>query len=221
VSGPGQIPDGLLALQSKREAAKRQPSGLKRTIRPSQHPNTLPPYEASEVIDVRETAEQPTAAWEPVAPAPREKRALPKKDDRPVPIVRVTSYVDESQDAYLDDVKFVGVHRRTKIDVSRAAVMRFALERLMADMTPEQAYEAIPLNRSIPTGQDASVGEQRYDAITPRSTSRLASGPTRQSGFASRKRDQHATSPLRWRCSSSAQRASGLSVSTGDWRRPP
>jgi hypothetical protein len=133
-----------LALQNKREAARRQPSSLKRTLRPSQHPNTLPPYEAPEVIDVRETAEQPTPAPEPVAPAPREKAALqPEKADLPAAIVRVTSYVDESQDAYLDDVKYVGVRRRTKIDVSRAAVMRFALERLMADMTPEQAYQAI------------------------------------------------------------------------------
>jgi hypothetical protein len=143
VSDQAQIPDGLMALQSKREAAKR-PSGLKRTIRPSQNPNTLPPYQAPEVVDGGEAAELPTPAAEPVAP-PRPAKRLPqaRKADPPAPIVRVTSYVDESQDAYLDDVKVVSVRRRTKIDVSRAAVMRFALERLMADMTPEQAYEAI------------------------------------------------------------------------------
>jgi hypothetical protein len=143
VSDQAQIPDGLLALQSKREAAKR-PSSLKRTIRPSQNPNTLPPYQGPEVVDRGEAAELPTPAPEPAAPAQPAKRSpQSKKDDLPSPIVRVTSYVDESQDAYLDDVKFVGVRRRTKIDVSRAAVMRFALERLMGDMTPEQAYEAI------------------------------------------------------------------------------
>lgn len=143
MSERAQIPDGLLALQNKREAAKR-PAGLKRTLRPSQHPNTLPAYQAPETVDLRETAEPPTLAPEPVPPAqPGERPSQHKKDDPPAAIVRVTSYVDESQDAYLDDVKYVGVRRRTKIDVSRAAVMRFALERLMADMTPEQAYEAI------------------------------------------------------------------------------
>jgi hypothetical protein len=146
VSDQAQVPDGLLALQSKREAAKRS-SPLKRTIRPSQNPNRLPPYKAPDAVDGGDGGDgtaSPTAASQPVAaPRPAKRPPQPEKDDAPAPIVRVTSYVDESQDAYLDDVKFVGVRQRTKIDVSRSAVMRFALERLMADMTPEQAYEAI------------------------------------------------------------------------------
>jgi hypothetical protein len=79
VSDQTQVPDGLLALQGKREAAKRS-GGLKRSIRPSQNPNRLPPYQAPDVVDVRdggEAAEPPAPAPEPVAASrPAKRRAL-------------------------------------------------------------------------------------------------------------------------------------------------
>ena len=145
MSDPADTTDGLLALQAKRAAGKR-PSNPARRIPPSQNPNTLPPYKTPEgVIDIREGIESETTAGGSASTAPANKPTeRPKKSaTEPRAQVRVTIYVEETHDAYLENVRFVGAHCRPRIDVSRAAVVRYALDRLMADMTPEQVYQTI------------------------------------------------------------------------------
>jgi len=132
-------------------------------IKPSQNPNTLPPYEPSAVVDVREDAERhEPAAPEAEVPAATEPTALPasatktksekpatkpaKAAPEPAPAARVkgtTTYLDEPHKAYLRQVAIEGLSRSAKIDVSSSAVIRFALDRVIAEMTAEQVYEAI------------------------------------------------------------------------------
>lgn len=153
--------DGLLALQNKRAAAKRStPSRIK----PSQNPTTLPPYEAPTVAGGRGNTDQiaPPETHAESAPAAEDKpsRAALKPatatETEPASAPRVkgtTTYLDEPHKAYLRQVAIEGLSRSTKIDVSSSAVIRFALNRVMADMTAAQVYEAIaakPVDAKIP-----------------------------------------------------------------------
>ena len=54
------------------------------------------------------------------------------------PPVKLTFYVDEELDRYLEDVRIQGLTARPKVDISRSAVVRLALRRLQDEMTPEQ-----------------------------------------------------------------------------------
>jgi hypothetical protein len=137
MSDPAETTDGLLALQAKRAAGKR-PSNPARRIPPSQNPSTLPPYKRPEgVVDSSEGTESEATTGAVDAPPPK------KSPPEPQAQIRVTVYVEETHDAYLENVRFVSAHRRPRIDVSRAAVVRYALDRLIADMTPEQVYQTI------------------------------------------------------------------------------
>jgi hypothetical protein len=148
MSDPAQSSDGLLALQAKRAASKRR-GGFKRTIPPSQNPTTLPPYKAPEMsadLAAREVPEPGSGVAASTPPPPAEKpspggakKAAPETEAQ----IRLTVYVDDAHDAFMDDVRFAGARRRPRIDVSRSAVVRFALDRLKAEMTPEQIHNAI------------------------------------------------------------------------------
>jgi len=145
MADPAPSGDGLLALQARR-ASGRQKGGFRRTIPPSQNPTTLPPYQppGPVVDDAKNAAPEPAAA--PASQTPAEKSAPRrgvKKQAEPEAQVRLTVYVDESHDTFMDDVRFSGARKRPRIDVSRSAVVRFALDRLKAEMTPEQLYDAI------------------------------------------------------------------------------
>jgi hypothetical protein len=84
--------------------------------------------------------EAPTARQRPTAGRSQSVPVPPKstKDDG-----RVTAYLDPRHLDFLDDVRFNSVRRRLRVDVSGSAVVRFALERLAAEMQPHEVYEAI------------------------------------------------------------------------------
>lgn len=142
---PGMKSDGLLALQARRAGSRKQ-GGFKRTIPPSQNPTTLAPYKApGSVADAATEPEATTVEAPAPAPGPSEERSLPASEatTEVQAQVRITVYVDDVHDLFMDEVRFAGARRRPRIDVSRSAVVRFALERLQGEMTPEQLYNAI------------------------------------------------------------------------------
>jgi hypothetical protein len=49
---------------------------------------------------------------------------------------KVTLYVDQATDEYMEAVRVEGLTSHPKVDVSRSAVVRLALRRLMDDMSP-------------------------------------------------------------------------------------
>lgn len=57
------------------------------------------------------------------------------------PGLRVTLYVDQESDAFMEAARIAGLVARPKTDISRSAVVRLALRRLMSEMTAEEVKE--------------------------------------------------------------------------------
>lgn len=147
MSDPAQNPDGLSELMTRRATASRKPP-VRRTIPPSQHPTRLEPYKTVEQVDAPPAPLQTT----PSTPEPPTVQgSVPEPPAAPAgttadelrPQERITVYVDQAHDEFMDDVRFAAARRRPRVDVSRSAVVRYALDRLMQQMTPEQLYDAI------------------------------------------------------------------------------
>lgn len=120
-------PNGLASLASQRERARR-------SMPAPRHPVT---GGDSAVEDV--TLPTPPAA--PVAPAsvaaPRQGRPTPAPAELGATF-KVTLYVDRDTDEFMEAVRVEGLTSRPKVDVSRSAVMRLALRRLMDEMSPAE-----------------------------------------------------------------------------------
>jgi hypothetical protein len=142
------LPDGVALLQ---QAKKRAPAT--RRIEPPRKPSNRAPYvspnsagsddahgdQDKRVIDVTETATEAIPEKSSDKPARPPKRT----PSEPEAQMRLTVYVEEAHDTFMDDVRFAGARRRPKVDVSRSAIVRFALERLKSDMTPEELCNTI------------------------------------------------------------------------------
>ncbi|NNM96395.1 MAG: hypothetical protein HKL89_02155 [Candidatus Dormibacteraeota bacterium] len=51
---------------------------------------------------------------------------------------KVTLYVDQDTDEFMEAARVKGLTSRPKVDVSRSAVVRLALRRLMDEMSPAE-----------------------------------------------------------------------------------
>ncbi|WP_432498359.1 hypothetical protein [Kineococcus auxinigenes] len=56
---------------------------------------------------------------------------------------KVAVYLDEDTDTALEAIRYAGTTRRPRLDVSKSAVVRLALERLLAELSHEQVVAAI------------------------------------------------------------------------------
>lgn len=140
MSDPAVHTDGLAALQARR--ANRTP---KRTIPKSQNPTDLPPYKAPEVVDLN-TEESTRAAPEEAQPP----RSAPSAGNPPAPAqaVKVPSrkvglYLEEPHEDFLEAVRVAGNALRPKVNLSASAVVRLAIDRLMARLSPEEVRDAL------------------------------------------------------------------------------
>jgi hypothetical protein len=139
--------------EGRKEA--KGPEALRQTPRPS-HPgrvkyepdtNTPSPGEEAQVIDLRDSEaplEDAPRAAVPRKPSGGAKRAskapaAPETASEPP----LTVYVDHVHNDFAKDVSHAGARRRPRVSISGAAVIRYALDQLRAEMTPEQACEAI------------------------------------------------------------------------------
>ena len=68
-----------------------------------------------------------------------------------LPPVKLTFYVDQDIDRYLEDVRIQGLTQQPRVDVSRSAVVRLALRRLREEMTPEQVKTLLAGQLTDPT----------------------------------------------------------------------
>jgi len=83
---------------------------------------------------------------------------IPATDAEPVPVlgdpgatIKVTLYVDRETDAFLEAARVEGLTSRPKVDVSRSAVVRLALRRLMDEMSPAEV-KALLAGRAVRSG---------------------------------------------------------------------
>ncbi len=158
MSDPAQFSDGLAALQAKRTQG-RQRGDPKRRIPPSQNPTTLPPYKAPEVVvDLGEEESRTTEAPAPAASQPAAEPAAPSQGGGAKPTSRkVGLYLDEAHEDFLEQVRVAGNALRPRVNLSGSAVVRLAIDRLMADMTAEQVRDALVAKPIDPS----AVGRRR------------------------------------------------------------
>lgn len=156
MSDSASLPDGLAALASRRTAASRA-RGPKREIPRSQNPTTLPPYqapaEAPEPPAVVDLVAEETKAPAP-APAPAAAAATAKPASR-----KIGLYIDEPHEDFFEAVRAAGLSQRPRVSLSGSAVVRLALDRLMAHMTPEQVRDAIVSKQPV---ESNTPGRRRW-----------------------------------------------------------
>ncbi len=132
---------GLTQLEQRRQAASVTVGRRQRQVPPPKNPKAALP------------ASQPTAAPPPVTAAPGTSaepatelagEGPPSTSPVPAPTgataagVRVTLYIDAVTDEFMESARIEGLTARPKVDISRSAVVRLALRRLMAEMSPAE-----------------------------------------------------------------------------------
>lgn len=147
MSDPAKQLDGLATLQARR--AQRT-----RTIPKSQNPSDLPPYEPPNAV-VGLTAEE-TRQNEAAKPAPAVKpKAEPAAAPEPAPAKqtsrKVGLYLDEAHEDFMFAVQAAGNALRPRVNLTASAVVRLAMDRLMADMSAEQVRDTIVAKPVDPT----------------------------------------------------------------------
>lgn len=122
----------------KREASASQPAG-KQSAPNSTDPATTPAIEApsTPAPEVKETSAAPAATSD---------------------LVRATAYLLPLDDTWLSDVAQRGRQGRPRVDASRSAVIRFALERLRSEMGADEIVAELQARAARST---QSVGRKR------------------------------------------------------------
>ncbi|AFR51411.1 hypothetical protein [Gordonia sp. KTR9] len=138
--------DDMAQARQKRARARSMPPPRHQAPAVSAAPATAPePAPAPEQPDTTANAPaavqvtSPTKKKQPAAPAPPPPRAASTTGRTVGPS---TIYFDEPTDDWLEEVSIAGRRTKPRID-SRSAIARYAVRKLMNEMTPEQVIEAI------------------------------------------------------------------------------
>ncbi len=121
-------PDGLASLSAQRERARR-------SMPAPRHPVTVEDHAPES-----DTTADPPAPVEPALPSaakPQQRRPAPAPLDLGATF-KVTLYVDRDTDEFMEAARVEGLTSRPKVDVSRSAVVRLALRKLMDEMSPAE-----------------------------------------------------------------------------------
>jgi hypothetical protein len=131
---------GLTQLEQRREAAAVTGGRRQRQVPPPKNPKAAPPAPPPPA------PAPPAAALETSAESAPELAADHGTSTLPAPVppaptaagVKVTLYVDGVTDEFMEAARIEGLTARPKVDISRSAVVRLALRRLMAEMSPAE-----------------------------------------------------------------------------------
>ena len=141
------LTDGLEALtqQRARATATKKGKGPSRAVLKPKHP-ARPIEDAGQAAAVasdpasastESSSTAPVASVGPVASVPPAETAAESATETAsvsVPLRRLTFYLDEQAHEWLEDIAFAGRRSKPRVDASRSAVVRLALERLMDQM---------------------------------------------------------------------------------------
>jgi len=117
-------PNGLASLAAQRERARR-------SMPAPRHPVT-----GGDTASERAAAATDPPATDNAPPADPQPRRMTPASVETGTTFKVTLYVDQATDEYMEAVRVEGLTSHPKVDVSRSAVVRLALRRLMDDMRP-------------------------------------------------------------------------------------
>jgi outer membrane biosynthesis protein TonB len=142
--------DGLDAMT----AMRTKNTGSRRALPPPRHQPRATP------VPMPEPAPAPTPEPAPAQPAP-----APKAQPRPpapatspaaatstTDLAKVSIYLDESTDTYLETVCAAARTARPRVDATRSAVVRLALTRLADQLDPSQVVDELQRNAATHTG---------------------------------------------------------------------
>lgn len=162
--------DGLAALNAKREKAKRQSV---RHLPPPRHAtSSVRDQDLSSGPHEARSGKADAANGRPFAPegphaTPAATGTSPVAEDVPLQqqgtplndvLVRSTIYVRETDDAWLEGIAIGGRTKRPKVDASRSAVVRLALDRLRDEMSEDEIITHLE-NKARTSNQ--TVGRKR------------------------------------------------------------
>ena len=131
----------------------RQRSARARSIPPSRHPAADQPATADR-HETKVVPPVPIRADPGLSPVARPK-PVPVPDAVPNPpattppptgggeLIRTTLHLSPAEDEFLEAVRAAGRGRRPRVDTSRSAVARYAINQLAAQMTAEQIVTAL------------------------------------------------------------------------------
>ncbi len=128
--------DGLAALQARRTPAR------KRELPKSQNPTRLPPYQPPVVADLRDGTNEDAVGVEPEPPSQPASPTPPALEAK-TPTRKVGLYLEEPHEDFLEAVRVAGNALRPRVNLSGSAVVRLAMDRLMAELSPEQVRDAL------------------------------------------------------------------------------
>lgn len=126
-------PNGLASLTAQRDRARR-------SMPPPRHPaSALPPSPSpgDGGGPTHEAAAQPSVLTRVAADGTPAAAPASRAPGIGAP-VKVTLYVDRDSDEFMEAARVEGLVARPKVDISRSAVVRLALRRLMGEMTPAE-----------------------------------------------------------------------------------
>ena len=120
--------DGLESLNAMRQKA----TGSRRSVPPPRHQPRRTP------VAMPETAKTPTreeASSSATAPAPPQQRAGAAATGE---LAKVSVYLDETTDTYLETIRSAARSTRPRVDATRSAVVRLALNRLASQLSTQE-----------------------------------------------------------------------------------
>jgi hypothetical protein len=148
--------DGLESL-----TAMRTKTTSRRTLPPPRHqprqtPVTMPPPATEQSADLPTVQAAPIAPDKPRQPAPPPP-VSPAHDRSQTPplsteLAKVSIYLDEHADAYLETVRTTARSAKPRVDATRSAVVRLALSRLAEQLRPADVVAELQRSAATHTG---------------------------------------------------------------------
>jgi len=140
--------NGLDALDARADRARRKtpPPATSRRVLPPQHPAPAAlPQGRRSVPEVPKGQESFPGLPEPHQEglAALREEAIATSTAPAGELRKVAVYLEEGQDAALDALHYAGASRRPRLDVSKSAVVRLAMERLLSELSYEEVVEVI------------------------------------------------------------------------------
>lgn len=139
--------DGLDAMT----AMRTKNTGSRRALPPPRHKPRATPVTMPETPATPEPAQLQPAP--PPATSPEDTPALvPPAASTATDLAKVSLYLDESTDTYLETVRAAARTTRPRIDATRSAVVRLALTRMAEQLNPAQVIDELQRNAAAHTG---------------------------------------------------------------------
>lgn len=132
--------DGLDSL-----TAMRTKTTSRRTLPPPRHQPRQTPVEMPQPPE--QTSEEIVVA-PPAMPRPAPRPQV----DAGTELNKVSIYLDENTDAYLETVRNAGRATKPRTDATRSAVVRLALNRLAAQLAPAEVVAELQRNAATHSG---------------------------------------------------------------------